>query len=67
MFVALKFVTLLDFSGQDFIFETLMGGYSRRLDFLELNPLVDLRRITKVITVIFSEFSCKIAFTKITS
>ena len=28
--------------------ETLMRGYSRRLDFLELNPLVDLRRITKL-------------------
>ena len=25
-----------------------MRGYSRRLDFLELNPLVDLRRITKL-------------------
>ena len=47
-FVALKFVTLLYFSGQDFVFETLMLGYSRRLDFLELNPLVDLRRITKL-------------------
>ena len=44
----LKFVTLLYFGGQDFIFETLMRGYSRRLDFLELNPLVDLRRITKL-------------------
>ena len=48
LFVALKFVTLLYFSGQDFVFETLMLGYSRRLDFLELNPLVDLRRITKL-------------------
>ena len=28
--------------------ETLMRGYSRQLDFLELNPLVDLRRITKL-------------------
>ena len=45
---ALKFVTLLYFSGQDFVFETLMLGYSRRLDFLELNPLVDLRRKTKL-------------------
>ena len=35
-------------SWQDFIFETLMRGYSRWLDFLELNPLVDLRRITKL-------------------
>ena len=41
-------MTLLYFSGQDFIFETLIRGYSRRLDFLELNPLVDLRRITKL-------------------
>ena len=49
LFVALKFLTLLYFSGQDFILETLMRGYSRRLDFLELNPLVDLRRITKYI------------------
>ena len=48
LFVALKFVTLLYFSGQDVVFETLMLGYSRRLDFLELNPLVDLRRITKL-------------------
>ena len=48
LFVALKFVTLLYLSGQDFVFETLMLGYSRRLDFLELNPLVDLRRITKL-------------------
>ena len=28
--------------------ETLMRGYSRRQYFLELNPLVDLRRITKL-------------------
>ena len=49
LFPALKFLTLLYFSGQDFILETLMRGYSRRLDFLELNPLVDLRRITKLI------------------
>ena len=49
LFPALKFLTLLNFSGQDFILETLMRGYSRRLDFLELNPLVDLRRITKYI------------------
>ena len=48
LFVALKFVTLLYFSGQDFIFETLMRGYSRRLDFLELNPIVDLRRDNEV-------------------
>ena len=41
-------MTLLYFSGQDFIFETSMRGYSRRLDFLELNPLVDLRRKTKL-------------------
>ena len=48
LFVALKFLTLLYFSGQDFIFETLMRGYSRRLDFLELNPIVDLRRDNEV-------------------
>ena len=48
LFVDLKFVTLLYFSGQNFVFETLMLGYSRRLDFLELNPLVDLCRITKL-------------------
>ena len=48
LFVALKFVALLYFSGQDFFFETLVLGYSRRLDFLELNPPVDLRRITKL-------------------
>ena len=48
LFAALKFVTLLYFSGQDFVFETLMLGYSRRLDFLELNPPVDLRQITKL-------------------
>ena len=41
MFVALNFVTLLDFSEQDFILETVMRSYSRRLDFLELNPYVD--------------------------
>ena len=38
VFVALNFVTLLDFSEQDFILETVMRSYSRRLDFLELNP-----------------------------
>ena len=48
MFVALNFVTLLDFSEQDFILETVMRGYSRRLDFLESNPYVDLRQITKL-------------------
>ena len=41
-------MALLYFSGQDFIFETLMRGYSRRLDFLELNPIVDLRRDNEV-------------------
>ena len=41
-------MALLYFSGQDFFFETLLLGYSRRLDFLELNPPVDLRRITKL-------------------
>ena len=40
VFVALNFVTLLDFSEQDFILETVMRSYSRRLDFLELNPYV---------------------------
>ena len=47
LFVALNCDVAL-FSGQYFIFETLMRGYSRRLGFLELNPLVDLRRITKL-------------------
>ena len=41
VFVALNFVTLLDFSEQDFLLETVMRSYSRRLDFLELNPDVD--------------------------
>ena len=41
VFVALNFVTLLDFSEQAFILETLMSSYSRRLDFLKLNPYVD--------------------------
>ena len=41
VFVALNFVTLLDFSEQDFILETVMRSYSRRLDVLELNPYVD--------------------------
>ena len=40
LFVALEFATLLDFSGTDFILETLMRSYSRRLDFLELNSLM---------------------------
>ena len=44
VFVALNFVTLLDFSEQDFILETVI----RRLDFLELYPYVDLRHITKL-------------------
>ena len=46
VFVALNCVTLLDFSEQDFILETVMRSYSRRLNFLELNPYVDLRPIT---------------------
>ena len=41
-------MALLYFSGQDFIFETSMRGYSRRLDFLELNPIVDFRRDNEV-------------------
>ena len=41
LFVAFNFVTLLDFSEQDFILETVMRSYSRRLDFIELNPYVD--------------------------
>ena len=41
VFVALNFVTLLGFSEQAFILETVMRSYSRRLDFLELNPYVD--------------------------
>ena len=40
--------TLLDFSEQDFILETVMRSYSRRLDFFELNPYVDLRQRTKL-------------------
>ena len=32
---------VLDFSEQAFILETVMRTYSRRLDFLELNPYVD--------------------------
>ena len=39
-------MTLLDFSEQDFILETVIRSYSRRLDFLELDPYVDLRQIT---------------------
>ena len=37
LFVALIFVMVLDFSGQDFILETLIhtGSYSQRLDFLD--------------------------------
>ena len=41
VFVPLNFVTLLDFSEQNFLLETVMRSYSRRLDFLELNPYVD--------------------------
>ena len=48
LFVALIFVMLLDFSGHDFVLETLIHSYSRRLDFHELNPFVDLRWITKL-------------------
>ena len=33
---------------EDFILETVMGSYSQRLDFLELNPYVVLRQITKL-------------------
>ena len=40
LFVALELAKSLDFSGTDFILETLMRSYSRRLDFLELNPLL---------------------------
>ena len=43
LFVALIFVILLDFSGHDFVLETL-----RRLNFHELNPFVDLRWLTKL-------------------
>ena len=46
--VALNIVTLLDFSEQDFILETVMRSYSRRLAFLELNPYVDLRQIANL-------------------
>ena len=48
LFVALIFLMLLDFSGHDFILEILIHSYSRRLDFHELNPFVDLRWITKL-------------------
>ena len=48
LFVALIFVMLLDFSGQDFILETFIHSYSQRLDFLELNPFVDLSWKTKL-------------------
>ena len=45
LFDALIFVMLLDFSLQDFILETLIYSYSRRLD---LNPFVDSCLITKL-------------------
>ena len=48
MFVALNFVALLDFSEQDLTLEKVMRSYSRRLDFLELNPYLDLSQITKL-------------------
>ena len=48
LFVALIFVMLLDFSVHDFVLETLIHSYSQRLDFHELNPVVDLRWITKL-------------------
>ena len=48
LFVALIFLMLLDFSGHDFVLETLIHSYSRRLNFHELNPFVDLRWITKL-------------------
>ena len=48
LFVALIFVMLLDFSGHDFVLETLIHSYSRRLDFHELNPFVELHWITKL-------------------
>ena len=48
MFVAFNFVKLLDFSEQDFILETVMRSYSRRLDVPESYPYVDLRKITKL-------------------
>ena len=49
LFVALVFVVLLVFSGQDFVLETFIHSYSQRLDFLELNPFVDLSWKTKLI------------------
>ena len=57
MFLALNFLTLLDFSEQAFIFETVMRSYSRRLDFLELNPYVDYSSniITKKTILSFAE------------
>ena len=48
LFVALIFVMLLDFSGHDFVLETLIHSYSQRLDFHELIPVVDLHWITKL-------------------
>ena len=48
LFVALIFVMLLDFSVHDFVLETLLHSYSQRLDFHELNPVVDLHWITKL-------------------
>ena len=50
MFVALNFVTLLDFSEQDLTLEKVMRSYSRRLDSPELNPYFDLGQITKLTT-----------------
>ena len=34
LFVALIFVMVVDFSGQDFILETSIHSYSQRLDFV---------------------------------
>ena len=48
LFVALIFVVLLDFSGQDFVLGTFIHSYSQQLDFLELNPFVDLSWKTKL-------------------
>ena len=54
--VTLNFVTLLDFSEQALLLETVMRSYFRRLDFLELSPYVDYSShiITKTNNLEFS-------------
>ena len=48
LFVALIFVMVLDFSGQDFILETLIHSYFSATRLSRLKPFVDLCRITKL-------------------